>query len=91
MSLKPEDAVSTVHEVIRSDLLPHEFPTEGEWKRALVDRKVLEQAFLAHEPTSPTSDTVSITHKLRSERFVAVPKGAKAISFIFDIVRGSTN
>lgn len=85
--LKP---VEREHELIRSDLLPHEFPTEGEWKRALVDRKVLEEAFLGHVP-KPDSDVVRIEHKLRSERFIAVPRNAKAVCWLFDVDRGKTN
>lgn len=73
------------HELIKSDLHPNEFPTQGEWKRAVTDRKVMEQAFMEHQP-KPDSDVVTIGHALRGERFIAVPRGASAVTFHFPII-----
>lgn len=78
------------HELIRSDLTPFELPTEGEWKRACTDRKVLEQAFREYVP-NPNSDTITIGHPLRGERFVAVPSGAVGVTFHFHIPDKATN
>lgn len=72
-------------ELIKSDLHPNEFPTEGEWKRAITDRKVMEQAFREYK-AAPDSDVVTIGHHLRGERFVAIPQGANGITFHFAIV-----
>ena len=72
------------HELLKTDLTPFELPTEGEWKRAVTDRKVMEEAFMNHE-ADPKSDTVSISYPLRGERFIAVPRGATVISFSFPI------
>ena len=81
----PSDFVSEPHEILKAELLPHEFPTEGEWKRAITDRKVMEQAFMAHE-AKPDSNVVTIGHPLRGERFVAIPRGADAVTFHFTII-----
>lgn len=83
------DAVSQPHEIIKANLSKNEHPTEGEWKRALADRKVMEQAFTEHTP-DPDSDTVSIAHKLRGERFVAVPEGAHTVGFVWKVVPQTT-
>ena len=79
------DFVSEPHEVLKAELLPHEFPTEGEWKRAITDRKVMEQAFMEHQ-AKPDSNVVTIGYPLRGERFVAIPRGADAITFHFTII-----
>ncbi len=82
--LKAGDFVSEPHEIIKAQMDRNEHPTEGEWKRAIADRNVMEQAFGEHTP-NPDSDTVSIAHKLRGERFVAVPAGAHTVGFVWKI------
>ena len=81
----PSDFVSEPHEIVHAELLPHEFPTEGEWKRAITDRKVMEQARMAHE-AKPDSDVITISYPLRNERFVAIPRGASVIAFQFPVI-----
>lgn len=82
--LDPGDAVSQPHEIINMDLSRNEQPTEGEWKRALADRSVMETAYCQHKP-DPSSDTVHIGHSLRGQRFVAVPQGATGVAFFWTV------
>lgn len=82
--LPADDFVSRPHEIIKAEMDRNEPPTEGEWKRALADRRVMEQAFAEHVP-DPDSDTVSMAHKLRGERFIAVPKGAHTVGFVWKL------
>ena len=75
-------------EIERATLNPIEFPTEGEWKRALADRKVFEEAYVVKlsEIESPEpGGQFSLSHPLRGQRFVAVPAGAIGVGFIWEI------
>ena len=87
--LDAADAVSEPHEIIKATLNRNEHPTEGEWKRAIADRKVMEQAFAEHIP-NPDSDTVSMAHKLRGERFIAIPEGAHTVGFVWKVTPATT-
>src|SRR5689334_18400495 len=82
------DFVSQPHEIIKTDLTPNEFPTEGEWKRALADRKVFEEAYvtkLGDIPDAEPGGQISLTHPLRGERLILVPAGAIGVGFIWEV------
>jgi hypothetical protein len=86
--LDPGDAVSEPHEVIHMELDRNELPTEGEWKRALTNRTVFEQAFVVKlgEVDNPEpGGQFSLTHPIRGERIIAVPAGAIGVGFIWEI------
>lgn len=86
--LHPADAVSEPHEVIHMELSRNEQPTEGEWKRALADRSVFEQAYVVKlgEIENPEpGGQISLSHALRGERILAVPQGAIGVGFIWEI------
>jgi hypothetical protein len=86
--LDPGDAVSEPHEVIHMELDRNELPTDGEWKRALTNRTVFEQAFVVklNEVDNPEpGGQFSLTHPLRGERIIAVPQGAIGVGFIWEI------
>ena len=77
--------MSEEQELITSNLGPNDLPTEGEWKRAVTDRREMEHAFRVHE-AKPDSDVVTIQYPLRGERFIAVPRGAHVVAFQFPII-----
>lgn len=72
-----------------SEMVLHrdQHPTEGEWKRAKVDRNVLEQAAKEHAP-EPGTQQFNITFPLRTERVLAVPAGAVGVAFFFNTGEG---
>lgn len=80
----PEDFVSQPHEIIRMDYGPNEQPTEGEWKRALAERRMIEKCRAEHVP-DPSSNIEQITQPLRGERFVAIPQGCHSIVYLWEI------
>lgn len=86
--LNAADAISQPHEVIHMELSRNEQPTEGEWKRAIADRSVFEQAFVVKlsEVENPApGGQLSLTHPLRGQRLIAVPQGAVGVGFIWEI------
>lgn len=75
-------------EIEHASLGPVEFPTEGEWKRAIADRKVFEEAYvvkLSEVESAEPGGQFSLSHPLRGQRFVAVPAGAIGVGFIWEI------
>ena len=78
------DGMTEPHELVTANLGKNELPTEGEWKRAMTDRRVMENAFAEHTP-SPGSEMVHMAAKLRGERFIAVPDGAHTVAFLWKV------
>lgn len=66
----------------------HDIPPIGEWKRACADRSVMERARAEYVPQSDESDIIHMNVKLKGdERFVCIPHGAHAVSFIWKLDR----
>lgn len=63
-------------------------PTEGEWRRALTDVRVAEQARAGHVPSDAdgSAEQCTVSYKLRGERFLAVPEGAIGVAFVWSLV-----
>ena len=73
-----------VHEEV--ELGRNELPPIGEWKRACADRSVMEKARAEHVPAED-SDIIHMNVKLKGERFICIPHGAYAVSFIWKLDR----